>query len=87
MFPGCDRSPGFCDAHHADHWGHAGSSDLDNYVLLCRRHHRRLHEDGWRAEPDPDRPGLFQLRQPTGGPPIRCSHTTDRNPGGRIPLH
>jgi hypothetical protein len=29
------------------HWLHGGSSDLDNLVLLCHRHHRMVHEGGW----------------------------------------
>jgi len=29
------------------HWIHGGVTDLDNLVLLCRRHHRMVHEGGW----------------------------------------
>ena len=29
------------------HWIHGGTTDLDNLVLLCRRHHRMVHEGGW----------------------------------------
>ena len=39
-FPGCDRPPGWCDAHHRVHWADGGETRLDNLVLLCRRHHR-----------------------------------------------
>jgi hypothetical protein len=46
-FPSCDRPPGWCDAHHIDHWIHGGPTDLDNLVLLCSRHHHLLHEGGW----------------------------------------
>jgi len=42
-FPGCDRPPGWCDAHHIVHWAHGGPTALDNLVLLCRPHHRLLH--------------------------------------------
>src|SRR3954469_22692234 len=87
VFPGCGRATGFCDAHHAiDHWSHGGHTDLDNLVLVCRRHHRKAHEDGWQFERDPERRGLFQLRPPTRGPPIPCEHTIDRDPGSRLPL-
>jgi len=34
------------DRHHLVHWIHGGPMDLDNLVLLCRRHHRMVHEGG-----------------------------------------
>lgn len=43
-FPGCDRPPGWCDAHHVLHWANGGETSLDNLVLLCRPHHRLVHE-------------------------------------------
>ena len=36
------------DAHHLEHWADGGATALDNLVLLCRRHHRKVHEGGWR---------------------------------------
>lgn len=42
--PGCDRPHRWCDAHHVVHWADGGETDLDNLVLLCRRHHRMAHE-------------------------------------------
>ena len=45
-FPGCDRPPGRCDAHHVEHWLDGGVTALANLLLLCRRHHRLLHH-GW----------------------------------------
>jgi len=47
-FPGCDRPPAWCEAHHLRHWLHGGPTDLANLALLCRTHHRAVHEDGWR---------------------------------------
>jgi hypothetical protein len=29
------------------HWINGGSTDLDNLVLLCRRHHWMVHEGKW----------------------------------------
>jgi hypothetical protein len=46
-FPGCDRPPDWTDAHHLQHWADGGKHVLDNLVLLCRRHHRMVHEEGW----------------------------------------
>ncbi|MDX1495262.1 MAG: DUF222 domain-containing protein [Longimicrobiales bacterium] len=46
-FPGCGGR--FTDAHHIRHWADGGETKLSNLVLLCRRHHRRVHEDGWRV--------------------------------------
>jgi hypothetical protein len=47
-FPGCTSR--FCDAHHVVHWADGGATRLDNLVLLCRRHHRAVHEEGFRIE-------------------------------------
>src|SRR5437667_11262170 len=46
-WPGCERPASWCDRHHLVHWIHGGPTDLDNLVLLCRRHHRMVHEGGW----------------------------------------
>ena len=46
-WPGCERPASWCDGHHLVHWIHGGVTDLDNLVLLCRRHHRMVHEGGW----------------------------------------
>jgi hypothetical protein len=53
-FPDCDRPPGWCEAHHLVHWLHGGPTDLPNLALLCRAHHRAVHEGGWRLHRDPD---------------------------------
>ena len=43
-FPGCGLR--FTEAHHVKHWADGGESDLRNTVLLCRKHHRAVHEGG-----------------------------------------
>ncbi len=53
-FPGCTCTR-FVDAHHIHHWADGGATHIDNLVLLCRRHHRLLHEGG------------FELRRTAGG--------------------
>lgn len=47
-FPGCTHTR-FVDAHHVEHWAHGGATRLSNLVLLCRRHHRHVHEGGARV--------------------------------------
>ena len=47
-FPGCGRR--FTDAHHVRHWADGGATNLENCLLLCRHHHRLVHEGGWRIE-------------------------------------
>lgn len=46
-FPGCDRPPAWTEAHHVLHWADDGETELDNLVLLCRPHHRQVHEERW----------------------------------------
>jgi hypothetical protein len=46
-FPGC--SARHVDGHHITFWADGGPTDLDNLVLLCRHHHRLLHEGGYTA--------------------------------------
>lgn len=63
-FPGCDRPPALCDAHHIVPWWQSHRTSLDNGVLLCRHHHRLV-------EPDPGRPpdGQWQVDLDTLGNP------------------
>jgi hypothetical protein len=49
-FPGCDRPPGWADCHHIVHWADGGSTSLSNLVLLCRRHHRAIHQRRFHLE-------------------------------------
>ena len=53
VFDGCDRPPAWTDAHHIVHWADGGPTCLDNLCLLCRRHHRLVHEQGWSITTDP----------------------------------
>ncbi|MDQ1465225.1 MAG: hypothetical protein QOC73_2166, partial [Actinomycetota bacterium] len=46
-FPGCDRPPSWCDAHHRVHWADGGHTALCNLCLLCNHHHDTVHHDGW----------------------------------------
>jgi hypothetical protein len=64
-FPGCDNRR-FVDAHHIRHWARGGETKLDNLVLLCRRHHRLVHEGGYTVERPAD--GDVAFRHPWGEP-------------------
>ncbi|MEU8255591.1 DUF222 domain-containing protein [Micromonospora inaquosa] len=46
-FPGCDRPPRWCHAHHIHHWTDGGTTNLDNAVLLRGHHHRHVHQTDW----------------------------------------
>jgi hypothetical protein len=48
-FPGCDRPPKWCDAHHATSWCKGGKTCLANGVLLCGHHHRLIHHSEWQV--------------------------------------
>lgn len=61
-FPGCGFR--FGQGHHIQHWAHGGPTTLSNLVLLCRRHHRSIHEDGYTVERRAD--GTLEFRRPDG---------------------
>ena len=63
-FPGCETRR--CDAHHVKHWADGGATKLDNLVLLCRRHHRAVHEEGFGLTFDAE--GRPRFTQPGGAP-------------------
>jgi hypothetical protein len=53
-FPGCDRPPVMCHAHHIRHWISGGETKLHNLVLLCGHHHRVIHHSPWQVRLHPD---------------------------------
>ncbi|HEU5190648.1 MAG TPA: HNH endonuclease signature motif containing protein [Methylomirabilota bacterium] len=62
--PGCGLR--FVQGHHIQHWAHGGPTTLANLVLLCRRHHRAVHEDGYRITREED--GKLTFLRPDGRP-------------------
>ncbi len=64
-YPGCEVPGEMCDAHHAVHWVDGGATEPHNLALVCRYHHRVLHDRHWSLEPLGA--GHFLLRLPNGG--------------------
>ena len=62
-FPGCTNTR-FVDGHHIKHWADGGDTSLDNLVLLCRHHHRLVHEGGFICERTTG--GKIEFRSPVG---------------------
>jgi len=77
-FPNCDRPAYWCDAHHVHAWESGGHTNLTNLVLLCRRHHRLLHTQGWHHKLLPD--ATLEIVNPQGLP------RTSEPPGLRKPM-
>jgi hypothetical protein len=72
-WPGCERHAKKSAAHHLVHWIHGGSTDLDNLILLCHRHHWMVHEGKWQIVRSDDGrmltiPPTIRFRQLAGGP-------------------
>src|SRR5207253_1022287 len=61
-FPGCGVR--FGQGHHIRHWAQGGPTTLSNIALLCRRHHRAVHEEGYQVDRQPD--GELSFRRPDG---------------------
>ena len=52
VFEGCDMPGRWTDGHHLIHWADGGPTTLENLALLCRGHHIKVHEEGWRLKRD-----------------------------------
>jgi len=61
-FPGCHVRVG--QGHHLRHWAQGGPTALSNLALLCRRHHRAVHEEGYQVARGPD--GELRFSRPDG---------------------
>jgi hypothetical protein len=69
-FPGCDRPPKWCIAHHIVHWEAFGETSCQNCVLLCGHHHRAVHHHGWDVNIESD--GLPSFYPPSWIDPDRA---------------
>jgi 5-methylcytosine-specific restriction endonuclease McrA len=61
-FPGCGVR--VAEGHHIRHWARGGPTTLENLAMLCRRHHRAVHEEGYQIEREAD--GALVFRRPNG---------------------
>ena len=62
-FPGCDRPPEWCEAHHwREPWATGGRTNLSDGVLLCSHHHRTVHHQRWHLREADDH--LIEFRAP-----------------------
>ncbi len=84
-WPGCNQRR-FVDCHHVIFWSKGGPTKVSNLVSLCRYHHRRVHEGGYRLEMNCA--GVVRVWNPAGeeidivaptrrasGPSLRDQHT------------
>ena len=68
-FPGCGNRR-FVEAHHIAHWARGGPTRLTNLVLLCRFHHRQVHEGNVRVRRLDD--GALQFSRCSDGQPYEA---------------
>ena len=80
-FPGCDRSPEWCERHHVVAWIDGGTTDLNNLTLLCRFHHHNFASRGWTCRINRSRPARMDPT-PLGRP---RANTDDQPPHHRHP--
>src|SRR5438309_447899 len=62
VFPGCTRPLTWCDGHHLVWWTRGGATALPNLAMLCRPHHRMVHEESWMLERTKD--GHWKAKPP-----------------------
>ena len=73
-YPGCGSR--FTEAHHVTHWADGGETSLANTVLLCRRHHRVVHEGRTRMSLNRVGQAVFFTRKGTmiaSAPPLSAT--------------
>ena len=80
-FPGCTCTR-FVDAHHIRHWADGGETNMDNLVLLCRRHHRLVHEGGFGLATNSA--GKLEFTQPNGEVLPQAHETRSRGNVGKV---
>jgi hypothetical protein len=68
-WPGCERPPLWCEAHHIEHWVRdGGRTDVADGLLLCKHHHLLLHDHHWEIERRGPARAEYWLIPPPGHP-------------------
>jgi len=82
-FPGCHRT-GKLQGHHLRHWAQGGETNQANVISLCKSHHWKVHEGGYRVEGDASGEAVF--RRPDGSvmPRVPSTPTVPPNPMGAL---
>jgi hypothetical protein len=65
VFPGCNATHQYCEAHHVIHYRNGGKTDLNNLAFLCHHHHSVTHRNSWHMQAVDD-DGNFKWTTPTG---------------------
>jgi len=77
IWPGCERTPAWCEAHHITFWADGGPTDLANGCLLCPYHHHLIHSSaGWQIHLASD--GLPEVIPPVRLDPTRHPRRHER---------
>ncbi len=93
-FPGCGVR--FGQGHHIRHWAHGGPTTLSNLALLCRRHHRAVHEEGYLVDRQSDGELCFrradgqllpEVPSPPPAPGDPCGALRARHQAAGLDLH
>src|SRR5204863_9133995 len=81
-FPGCGVR--IAEGHHIHHWARGGPTTLSNLALLCRRHHRAVHEEGYQISREAD--GALTFQRPNGWtiPDVPDPPKIPRDPIGQL---
>jgi hypothetical protein len=67
----------FTHVHHVKHWVNGGETNLDNLITLCGRHHRAVHELGWKMDGDAN--AIMKFTSPHGDVLTSAPSPTWRN--------
>ena len=74
IVPGCDRPPGWCEAHHIQWYSHQGPTDVQNLALFCPADHSRTHA------------GLIEAKMIDGIPYVRFTAQNGSTAAAAIPI-